>query len=162
MKDYTTTVVVSQSPTAVFNAINNVKGWWSENINGQTDALDAVFLYNYKDVHISKMQIIEFVPNKKVVWLVLENHFNFISDDSEWKGTTIIFEISENNEQTQLQFTHHGLTPEYECFDICQDAWTSYLQGSLKNLIENGKGNPNTKEETLNDELLEKWGLPRK
>ena len=161
-KNFTTTILVGQSPDEVFNAINNVSGWWSENIEGNTDKLNAEFLYYYKDVHISKMKIVEFVPGKKVVWLVLDNQFNFTKDKSEWKGNKIIFDISENDGQTQLQFTQEGLVPEYECYNICHDAWTSYIQGSLKNLITNGKGNPNPKEGGLNAELIEKWGLPKK
>ena len=93
VQDYTTSFLVTQSPEQVFKAINNVRGWWSEQIEGRTDALNEVFDYHYQDVHISKMKIVEFVPNKKVVWLVENNHFNFIKDQSEWKNTKISFEI---------------------------------------------------------------------
>jgi hypothetical protein len=160
--DFTTTILVDQSPKEVFDAINNVRGWWNENVEGSTDKLNAEWIYQYKDVHICKMKIIEFVPNQKVVWLVLENQFNFTKDKSEWKGNKIVFDISEKENKTQLTFTQEGLVPEYECYDVCHDAWTSYIRGSLKNLITTGKGQPNTKEEGLNAELIEKWGLPRK
>ena len=161
-QDFTTTILVDQSPKEVFNAINNVRGWWSENIEGNTDRLNAEFLYHYKDVHICKMMIVEFVPNKKVVWYVLNNHFNFTTDKSEWIDTRIVFEISDKDGKTLLCFTHEGLVPQYECYQVCFDAWTSYIQGSLKNLITTGKGKPNTKEDDLNAELIEKWGLPKK
>jgi hypothetical protein len=161
-QDYTTSIEVNNTPNEVFNAINNVRGWWSENIEGSTDKLNAEFLYHYKDVHISKMKIIEFVPNKKVVWRVLNNYFNFTKDKSEWVGTRIIFEISEKDGKTQLRFTHEGLVPDYECYNVCFDAWTGYIQGSLKNLITTGQGKPNSKEGGLNAELIEKWNLPVK
>ncbi len=162
-QDFTTTILVTQSPKEVFIAINNVRGWWSENIDGNTDKLDAEFLYHYKDVHICKMKIVEFIPDKKVVWLVLENQFNFTKDQSEWKGNKIVFEIFGKDNQTQLQFTHLGLTSDYECYNVCHDAWSSYIQGSLKDLISTGKGKPNTKEnDSLNKELIEKWGLQKK
>jgi len=83
-------------------------------------------------------------------------------DKSEWVGTKIIFEKSKKDDKTQLRFTHEGLVPEYECYQICYDGWTSYIQGSLKNLITTGKGKPNTKEEGLNTELIEKWNLLKK
>lgn len=160
--DFTTTFLVDQAPGEVFNAINNVRCWWSESVEGHTDKLGEEFLYYYKDVHISKMKIVEFIPGKKVVWLVLENHFNFTKDKTEWKGTRIIFDISEKEGKTELHFTHAGLVPAYECYEVCRDAWTSYIQGSLKSLITTGKGKPNAKEGGLNAELIEKWNLPKK
>ena len=161
-QNFTTTFLIDKTLKDVFKAINNVRGWWSENIEGNTDIFDEEFLYYYKDVHICKIKIIEFIPGKKVVWLVLENHFNFTKDASEWKGNKIVFEIFERNGKTQLTFTQEGLVPGYECYNVCQDAWTSYIQGSLKNLITTGKGKPNTKENELNAELIEKWKLPKK
>lgn len=160
--DFTTTVLVDQTPEEVFNAINNVRGWWSENVEGNTDKLNEEFLYYYKDVHISKMKIIEFVPYQRIVWLVLENHFNFTKDKTEWNGNRIVFGISGKDDKTELRFAHLGLVPAYECYDVCHDAWTSYIQGSLKDLITTGKGKPNAKEGGLNAELIEKWKLPEK
>jgi hypothetical protein len=34
-KDYTTRLTVDQSPEEAFEAIKNVRGWWSEEIEGQ-------------------------------------------------------------------------------------------------------------------------------
>lgn len=159
---FTTDFLTDKTPQEVFSAINNVRGWWSENIVGSTDRLNEEFLYSYKDVHISKMKIVELVPNKKVVWLVLKNAFNFTKDTTEWNGNRIVFEISEKDGRTQLRFTQEGLVPQYECYDVCQDAWTSYIRGSLKDLIETGEGKPNTEENGLNAALIEKWNLPVK
>src|SRR5262249_26114871 len=149
-QDFSTSFVVDNPPAEVYHAINNVRGWWSENIEGATDQLNGEWLYQYKDVHICKMKVIEMIPNKKVVWKVVNNYFNFVKDKSEWTSDTIIFEISEQDGKTQLSVTQQGLNPNYECYDICSTAWTSYIQGSLKNLITTGKGNPNTKENDLN------------
>jgi hypothetical protein len=148
MKDqnFSATIMVDQVPEAAFAAINNVRGWWSENIEGGTAKLGDEFTYRYKDVHSCRMKLMEVVPSKKVVWLVLDNHFNFTKDKSEWKGTKINFEISRNDDKTEIRFTHLGLVPEYECFDVCSNAWGSYLNGSLRSLITTGKGKPNPKE----------------
>lgn len=141
--DFTTTILVDQTRTEAFNAINNVRGWWSEEIEGDTDQLNAEFKYHYEDVHLSQMKIIELVPDQKVVWFVMDNYFKFIEDKTEWNGTKIVFDISEKNNQTEVRFTHVGLVPEYECFEVCKSAWTNYIQNSLRNLISTGKGNPN-------------------
>jgi hypothetical protein len=154
--DFTTTLVVEQTPEEVFNAINNVRGWWSEEIEGSTDKLNDEFKYHYEDVHRCKIKLIEVIPNEKVVWLVLENYFKFTKDKSEWTGTKIIFEISRKDDKTQIRFTHLGLVPEYECFEICRDAWSNYILNSLRSLITTGKGQPNGKDKprTENEKKL--------
>jgi hypothetical protein len=159
-QDYTTSFLVGEAPRKVFNAINNVRDWWSEDIEGKTDQINDVFFYQYKDIHLCKIKLVEVVPDKKVVWQVLDNHFSFIDDKSEWKDTKIIFEISMEGDQTKLQFTHQGLVPDYECYSVCFDAWGNYINKSLNKLIAAGKGEPNPKEgEGFNSEMVKKWKL---
>jgi uncharacterized protein YndB with AHSA1/START domain len=154
--DFTTSILVEQTPEQVFNAINNVRGWWSEEIEGSTDKLNDEFKYHYEDVHRCQMKLIEVTPNKKVVWLVLDNYFKFTEDESEWKDNELVFEITAKDSKTQLQFTQQGLTPEYECYNICRDAWSNYINNSLYNLITTGKGQPNGKDkpQTENEKAL--------
>ena len=141
--DLTYTILVDQTPEEVFIAVNNVRGWWSEEIEGGTEQLNDEFNYHFEDVHRCKMKIIESIPGKKIVWDVLENYFKFTKDSSEWTGNKIVFLITEKDGKTQLQFTQVGLVPEYECYDICRNAWGNYFNNSLRNLITTGKGQPN-------------------
>ncbi|TGD58169.1 SRPBCC family protein [Flavobacterium humi] len=154
--DFTTTLLVDQSPEAVFDAVTNVRGWWSEEIEGGTARLNDVFDYHFEDVHRSRIKLTEVIPGKKVVWEILENYFKFTHDKSEWTGTKVIFDIEEKDGKTSLRMTHAGLTPEYECFAICQNAWTNYIQNSLRSLITTGKGMPNAsgKPQTENERKL--------
>jgi uncharacterized protein Usg len=161
-KTYTTTITVEKDISIVFKSIKNFRAWWSEEIEGKTDKLGETFFYHYKDVHLCKIKLIEMVDDKKLVYQVIDNEFNFTKDKSEWINTKLIFDISTDGNKTTLVFTHDGLIPDYECYNVCVDAWTSYIQGSLKSLIETGKGKPNGKEGGLNAELVEKWGLPNK
>ena len=148
-RNYTTSFTVDQSPEEVFDAINNVRGWWSQAIEGSTDKLGAEFKYHYQDVHRCTFKITGFVPGKKVVWHVLDNYFNFVKDKSEWKGTDVVFEIARKRGKTEVHFTHVGLVPAYECYGVCSDAWGSYITGSLRDLITTGKGHPNPIEEIV-------------
>jgi hypothetical protein len=145
--DINATIVVGQSPLEVFNAVNNVRGWWSERVEGGTENLNDHFTYQRTDVHKCTMKVIELMPNKKVVWLVLDNYFNFTEDQAEWNNTRIEFDISEKNGKTQLHFTHKGIAPGAECYNICNNAWNFYITGSLYKLITTGKGEPNPKVE---------------
>ena len=143
---YTTSFTVDQSPEQVFEAINNVRGWWSGEIQGSTDTLGGEFTYRHKDVHDTTQRITEWVPGKKVVWHVVDSHINFVKDRTEWNGTDIVFEIDRKSGKTELRFTHRGLVPQFECFDACSNAWGSYINGSLRKLIATGAGRPNPKE----------------
>lgn len=159
-QDYSTTIVVGQKPEEVYHAINNVRGWWSEEIEGPTDELNKEWFYHYKDIHLCKMKVVEMIPHKKVVWEVMENHFNFIEDKEEWVGNRIIFDISKEEDQTRLTFTQEGLTTFNACFEVCRDGWNNYINNSLYKLITTGKGEPNPREgEGFNKELADKWKL---
>lgn len=144
--DFSTSFLVGNTPDEAFNAIANVRGWWSQNIEGGTSALHDEFKYSARDLHHCRMKLTEVQPGKKMVWQVLDNYFKFTEDKTEWIGNTIIFDITEKEGQTEVRFTQKGLTPADECYDICSSAWTGYLHESLRPLIETGKGFPNEKE----------------
>ena len=141
-QNFTVAFSVDQTPEEAFDAINNVRGWWSEGIEGSTDKVGDEFTYHYKDIHRCTMRLTEAVPGKKVVWLVLDNYFDFTEDKSEWKGTTISFEISRKGDKTELRFTHRGLATAYECYKECSNAWGMLVNGNLRRLITTGKDQP--------------------
>lgn len=149
-QNYTTSFTVDNTLEEAFAAINNVRGWWSQAVDGDTDRLRAEFDYHYQDLHRAKFKITEFVPGQKVVWHVLDNHFSFIKDKNEWIGTDIVFEVASKGQQTEVRFTHIGLVPDYECYDVCSNAWGSYITRSLRDLITTGVGQPNPIEEVVN------------
>ncbi len=145
--------LVDNSPQEAFDAINNVRGWWSEEVEGRTDRLGE-FKYRYQDVHRCTMRITGLDPGKKVAWHVVDNYFNFTRNKSEWKDTDIVFDIARKGEKTEVRFTHVGLVPTEECYGVCSDAWSTYIRGSLFNLITKGKGKPNQ-----NEQIARKHGL---
>lgn len=142
-RSFTTSFTVDQTPEAAFAAINDVRGWWSQDIEGPTDRPGEAFDYRYHDIHRCRIRVTELVPGRKVAWHVLQNHFSFTDDETEWTDTRIVFDIARKGDRTEIRFTHHGLVPEYECYDACSDGWSTYVNGSLRSLIATGQGRPN-------------------
>lgn len=143
MKDdgFRASFTVDQSPEEVFGAINNVRGWWSGTIDGETDRVGAEFTYRYQDLHRSRQKVAELVAGKRVVWHVIDADLNSFSRKTEWIGTEIIFEI-EGKQGGTLRFTHVGLVPAFECYGDCSGAWGALVGTNLRNLITTGKDQP--------------------
>ncbi len=139
-RDYSISITVDKAPQEVFDAINNVRGWWQGKIEGSTDKLNDEFTYRMADVHFSKQKVTDLVSNEKVVWLVTESQINFVADKDEWTNTKIVFDIAKDGDKTKVTFTHHGLVPAIECYGGCSGAWGRLVQESLCSLITTGKG----------------------
>jgi len=146
VNDLSITFAVDQTPEQAFAAINDVRGWWSGQIEGPTDELDAEWTYTVPDLHFSKFRTTEQAVGRRVAWLVLDSYLSFTVDKQEWTGTTVAFDIAERDGRTQVTFTHQGLQPDHECFDVCANAWGAYIGGSLRDLIVSGAGAPNSYE----------------
>jgi len=139
-ENFTTSILVDQTAKEVFDAINNVRGWWQGEITGNADRVGDEFDYRMLDIHYSRQKVAELVPNKKVVWNVTDSQLSSFTDKNEWTGTQLVFEIRELDGKTQLQFTHHGLVPEFECYGSCSGGWSALINQSLLSLITTGKG----------------------
>jgi len=145
-QDFTVSFIVNKTPREAYNAINNVRGWWSENITGTTNKVNGEFVQKYQDVHRCKIKIEELLPAEKIVWHVIDNYFSFTKDKTEWIDTKIVFDIAKKGTKTEIRFTHQGLVPAYECYEVCSDAWTEHITSDLKRFIERGKGENGKKE----------------
>jgi hypothetical protein len=137
------------TPQEAFAAITDVRAWWSGEIDGRTDTLGEVFTYRYQDVHRSTQRITELVPGKRVTWHVEDSYLSFVADKAEWNGSDIIFDIVPADGGSEVRFTHVGLHPAQPCYDSCSSAWQFYINGSLRNLIADGQGEPNPQETTV-------------
>lgn len=146
--------LVDQSPLEVFNAINEVSTWWSQDFVGESKKPGDEFEVRFGDVHYSRHQVAEMLPGKKVVWLVPDSYLSFLENKTEWTGTQIIFEISENDGRSELLFTHVGLVPESECFKDCSNGWNQYLQHSLIPYITTGTANPNVLQKEIDEKAV--------
>jgi len=144
-QNFNITFLLDQTPIEVFNAIHNVRGWWSEELEGDSEKLNDEFIYRHGEFHYSKHKLTEVIPNEKIVWHTLESKLSFVEKQDEWNGTKMIFDISKQGDKTKLDITHSGLVPGLQCYDGCSKGWTHYLKNSLLPLITIGQGKPDLK-----------------
>ena len=140
--DFSTSVTAKTDAMSAFTAIQQVSGWWCNQVSGKSQKSGDEFETRFGDVHYSKQKLGEVIPGRKMEWLVTDSFLSFLEDKTEWTGTSILFELEEVGEQTRIRFTHRGLVPEAECYDACSPAWMKYLKFSLIPFIERGKGQP--------------------
>jgi len=141
-KNYTTAnyavgIEVAKPPHDVFNhIINDVSKFWPEEFEGESNKLHDEFIFRSGDGHYSKNKVAEFVPNKKIVWLVTESIRK--TDNFEWTGTKMIFELTPKGDGTLLEFTYDGFIPENE-YDRLVEICDMVIKENLYKLLTNGK-----------------------
>jgi hypothetical protein len=137
---YMARIEVASSQQDIFNHINGVSKWWSKDFEGSSTKLNDEFVIHHPGRHYSKQKLIEFIPGKKVVWLVTESKLHWLEKNGdEWTNTKMIFEITANGDKTVIYFAHEGLVPEMECYDRCRHGWDMVIKERLFNFITNGK-----------------------
>ena len=57
---------MQRSPADVFAAVVDVRGWWSQDIQGDTATAGGEFTYRYTDVQYCRVQVAEAGPGERV------------------------------------------------------------------------------------------------
>ncbi|HXB40026.1 MAG TPA: SRPBCC domain-containing protein [Bacteroidia bacterium] len=143
-KDFSINFTVKATAKESMKGISQVKQWWAKKYKGKAAKLNdkfSVYFGGPKDTFVD-FKISEVIPEKKVVWLVTDCNLHWIDDKKEWKKNEIIWNLTEKNGKTKIDFVHKGMTPQSECYESCKPGWTHHIKDSLIKLIENGKGFP--------------------
>lgn len=139
--DYQCAIQAGISPAEALSRINRVPDWWTKNFSGRSQNPGDQFTVRFGETFVD-FQVSEVVPGKKVVWQVTDCNLHWINDKKEWKGTSIVWELSSNNGATLVQMTHAGLVPEAECYANCKTGWDFCVGESLLKLLTENEGLP--------------------
>ncbi len=144
-QNYTTEFEIAASPAKVFSAITqHIDKWWTQRANKATQVGDTLQV-RFEEGTMWRMRVEEAVPDQLMVWYVTDadHKLENLARYDEWQGTIIRWKITKVDAGSALTFTHEGLVPALECYDICQRGW-DYFLGSLKRYLETGTGSPYT------------------
>jgi len=140
-QNYHCSITANITAKEAFEGINNVSEWWAKKLEGSLQKLNDVFTTRFGETFVT-FKVIEFIPHKKIVWLVTDCNLHWISDKKEWNDTRISFEISTKGDSTRIDMTHFGLFPGRECFNDCEVGWNHHIKESLSMLLTQHEGLP--------------------
>ena len=143
MNNYQKNVTVNKSVSEIYTAITqHIQDWWSNDLAGAAERPGDRFTIAFGKTQ-KTFEILEAVPDERVVWKCVKAYINMASltNKAEWEGTKMIWEVNPKKTGATLHFSHEGLTPDFECYNVCEAGWDTFL-ASLQSYINTGKGMP--------------------
>lgn len=138
--NFTSSFSANISADEAIKKISKVPEWWGITFSGNAEKQNDQFIVKMGGDSFFDFTVVELIPGKRVVWLVTDCNMPWYSDKKEWTNTKLIFDVTENDGVSTLNFTHEGLTPEVECYNDCAPGWTHWIKTSLFSYLTTGKG----------------------
>jgi uncharacterized protein YndB with AHSA1/START domain len=118
--------------------VEGVAGWWTKETTGASKpggTMKFVFRGPAGDEK-GKMEfeVLKLNPNQEV-------HWRCTAGPTEWLGTDVTFNLSQNGEYTEILFGHRNWREASEFTAHCSMKWATFML-SLRQLVETGKGKP--------------------
>lgn len=148
--NYAATIDVAASPAQSFEAIaTQMDQWWTKTTEGQLlsigDRVKVIFpphfgFWTFEAVTIEPSHLISMrcVDARHSV----EGQPETI--EQEWMGTLIHWQFDTLDSGTRISLIHDGLTPQLDCWEICQDGWNHFFKGSLKDFLDGTEPSPHS------------------
>ncbi len=146
--DFKKTIDIKTSKENAFKAITTeVNKWWGNVDNEMANEIGSEFSIFFEENTEWRFVISELKEFNYVAWkCIYANHsFSGLKGiKEEWLNSEIQFVFKQlKDNRTQLSFVHKGLTPDLNCYEICDAGWAHFITNSLKQYLETGTGNPN-------------------
>jgi hypothetical protein len=137
---YAVEIELAKSANDVFEHLIDLSKWWPEEFEGESIKLNSEFILRTGGTHYSKNKVVELVPDKKLVWLAIDSIRT--TDNFDWTGTKMIFELTPQGDHTRVKFIYDGvvLEDEYDrLVEICdmtvKDLFYNYITGNKPKLF---------------------------
>jgi uncharacterized protein YndB with AHSA1/START domain len=138
----------AETPIAtVYDAIatrDGLASWWTRQVEGDSRVGSQLAFYFGGDQPGAVMDIVELSAPKRVVWHCADG-------PAEWLDTTVTFDLSEQDGETILLFTHAGWREAVPFMSHCSMRWAYFLMG-LKAGVDGGNATP-----WPDDDKISRW-----
>jgi len=131
-------VVMSAPLDRVYSAIATKEGlsdWWTrDGVRGESTEGSTVEFYFGQPEPAAVMEVTRLDPDGQVSW-------SCVAGADEWVGTKLTFELTAEDGETVVLFTHADWRDPSDFMAHCSARWAYFLL-SLKSLVETGTGTP--------------------
>lgn len=142
---------ITAPAAAVYTALTTIDGlakWWTEETHGNADHGGSIeFNFRSKNGELKGTMVMEVKELTAATYV----RWHCIQGPSEWIGTDITFELSQQGEQTIILFGHRKWREAVEMTSHCSMKWAVFLL-SLREYVETGTGKPSP-----NDLKIDNW-----
>jgi uncharacterized protein YndB with AHSA1/START domain len=137
--------VKDSTPDKVFDSLttlDGLAGWWSSDTVGEPGEIGGRIEFRFVPGNIF-MKVLELAPSTQVLWEVVD-------EPDEWVGTTVKWDIKQEDDYTIVLFSHQGWQEATEFMHHCSTKWATFLM-SLKSLLETGTGSPSPRDVAISN-----------
>lgn len=145
--NYRRKITVKNSPSAAYQALTQgIEHWWTKPDKPIEKPGDRAKFTFPPGKSFWTFEAVALQPNTRIKMQCVEalhlHEGQPKAIEREWLGTTVVWEIKPNGDNTDIHIEHVGLTPSLHCYDICQAGWDFFFIESLKAYLDNGTGKP--------------------
>jgi hypothetical protein len=127
---YSVSINVSKPSSEIFSQLVNLSNWWPEEFVGEPIGPNSVFELKTGEEHYSENRVVEFAECSKLIWITTSSKRS--TDNFDWSGTKMIFELLPNESKTLIRITYDGEVLENE-----QDRLAAICDFCIKDLLYN-------------------------
>jgi uncharacterized protein YndB with AHSA1/START domain len=130
-------IPINAAPEKVYAALatsTGLRGWWTADSRADEKAGGKAEFGFDKRGMVFRMTVERLDAGKQVVWTCHGDH-------PEWNGTTLTWNIAQENGAAVLRFTHSGWKSVSDYCARCNSTWGE-LMYRLKNYVESGRPDP--------------------
>ncbi len=140
MKNYEHTITVKVTPKRVFDALTKeMSNWWTD-MTSIVDKIGDKTTAKFEDGTTWSFEVVKLEANRLVeLFCYQADHIHPVTTPEmrrEWENTTLRFNIIGKGENTDVHFTHVGLTPEVNCYSVCNSGWNHFFGSAFKAYLE--------------------------
>lgn len=146
---YEKSIYVDAQANEVYDALTHgYSQWWTPCEGAFNKPGDRITFKFPPQVSYWTFEATKLDPEQTVELECVEAHHIILdkpeASKTEWLGSRLLFRIETAGNKVRVHLTHLGLSPELDCYEVCEAGWDHFFLHSLEKYLNTGKGAPHS------------------